>query len=148
MKFFIQIFCFLIVVNSYAETSLPSSGDQTNSTNPFNETKIPIEKVVLEIPTTSMDALKNSFSKKSIPWWAGIIGSTLILLNNDEVILENWQREGRAAGIGNLDNTKAVLSAGEIDITNGNIVTQSDAIVTQTASSQNSVNLNNIGLTH
>lgn len=34
-------------------------------------------------------------------------------------------------------------SAGEIDITNGNIVTQSDAIVTQTASSQNSVNLNN-----
>jgi membrane-associated phospholipid phosphatase len=116
MKFFIQIFCFLIVVNSYAETSLPSSGDQTNSTNPFNETKIPIEKVVLEIPTTSMDTLKTSFSKKSIPWWAGIVGSTLILLNNDEVILENWQREGRAAGLGNEDKTKAVLSAGEIDL--------------------------------
>lgn len=122
MKLFIQIFCLLATLNSHAETAVLSSNDQTtaaiqnSSTNPLNESKIPLEKVVLEIPTTSMDALKTSFSKKSIPWWAGIIGSTLILLNNDEVILENWQREGRAAGIGNLDNTKAVLSAGEIDL--------------------------------
>jgi membrane-associated phospholipid phosphatase len=80
------------------------------------EEKISLESVLYEIPTTSMDALSTSFSKKAIPWWAGIIGSTLILYNNDEVILENWQREGRAAGIGNADNTKAVLSAGDIDL--------------------------------
>lgn len=122
MKFFIQILCLFAVLNSFAETAVLSSDDQTkaviqtSSTNPLNETKIPLEKVVLEIPTTSMDALKTSFSKKSIPWWAGIVGSTLILLNNDEVILENWQREGRAAGLGNEDKTKAVLSAGEIDL--------------------------------
>lgn len=40
----------------------------------------------------------------------------MILYNNDEVILENWQREGRAAGLGNTDKTKAVLSAGDIDL--------------------------------
>jgi hypothetical protein len=113
MKFFILIISIFLSISSYAQAS---SSDQSISTNPWNETKIPLEKVVFDIPTTSMDALKISFSKKSIPWWAGIVGSTLILLNNDEVILENWQREGRAAGLGNEDKTKAVLSAGEIDL--------------------------------
>lgn len=80
------------------------------------EKKISLKSVVYEIPTTSMEALDASFSKKALPWWGGIITSTLILLNNDEVILENWQREGRAAGIGNTDKTKAVLSAGDIDL--------------------------------
>ncbi len=80
------------------------------------EKKIPLTSVLYEIPTTSLEALDTSFSKKAIPWWGGIITSTLILLNNDEVILDNWQREGRAAGIGNKDNTKAVLTAGDIDL--------------------------------
>ncbi len=81
-----------------------------------NEEKIELFDLVTEIPSTSRETIKTSTSKKSIPWWVGIIGSTLILYNNDEVILENWQREGRAAGIGNEDKTKAVLSVGEIDI--------------------------------
>ncbi len=88
------------------------------ATNLFSdeEKKIELKSVLFEIPTTSMDALNTGFSKKAIPWWAGIISSTLVLYNNDEVILENWQREGRAAGLGNTDKTKAVLSAGEIDL--------------------------------
>ncbi len=122
MKILIYFICLFLVSNSIAQTAIQSSSDQSvvtedaRSTNPLNETKIPLEKVVLEIPTTSLETLKISFSKKSIPWWAGIVGSTLILLNNDEVILENWKREGRAAGLGNEDKTKAILSAGEIDL--------------------------------
>lgn len=80
------------------------------------ENKIPLEDVLYKVPETSMDAFKMSFTKKSIPWWVGIVGSTLILYNNDEVILENWQREGRAAGLGNTDKTKAVASVGDIDL--------------------------------
>lgn len=80
------------------------------------EEKIEFKSLLMEIPSTSLIALDSSFSKSSIPWWVGIIGSTLVLYNNDEVILENFQREGRAAHIGNADNTKAVLSVGDIDI--------------------------------
>jgi len=80
------------------------------------ESKINFKNIFLEIPETSQQVLKTSFSKKAIPWWAGIISSTLIIYNNDEVILENWQREGRAAGLGNTDKTKAVVSMGEIDL--------------------------------
>jgi membrane-associated phospholipid phosphatase len=87
-----------------------------SDTNPYQEKKIELKSVLFEIPTTSMDALSTGFSKKAIPWWAGIISSTLILIHNDEVILENWQSEGRAAGLGNTDKTKAVLSVGDIDL--------------------------------
>ncbi len=86
------------------------------SLHAFAEEKISLKTALFEIPATSIEALSVSFSKKAIPWWAGIIGSTLILIHNDEVILENWQREGRAAGLGNTDKTKAVLSMGEIDL--------------------------------
>ena len=60
-----------------------------------------------------------------------------VFVNNiGKIVVQNL---GSATSQGNAIQA----SAGEIDITNGNIVTQSDAIVTQTASSQNSVNLNN-----
>ncbi len=100
MKKIFYIFIFLFAFNSFSD----------------EEKKIELKSVLFEIPTTSMDALNTGFSKKAIPWWVGIISSTLVLLNNDEVILENWQREGRAAGLGNTDKTKAVASAGEIDL--------------------------------
>lgn len=78
--------------------------------------RIPLLDVITKIPHTSMLGLEKSFTKESIPYWVGILGSTLILYNNDEVILRDWQREGRNAGIGNDDNTKAVITAGEIDL--------------------------------
>jgi PAP2 superfamily len=81
-----------------------------------SEDQIKVLDLIYGIPATSEIALKESFSKKSIPWWVGIIGSTLILYHNDEVILENWQREGRAAGLGNEDKTKAIASIGDIDL--------------------------------
>lgn len=132
-KFYIAALSVLIAVPIFAQdyeklenqsftaytTPSVASMDQTVSTsdtNPYGEEKIAFLDTLTEIPSTSFRGLEMGFSKKSIPWWAGIIGATLILLNNDEVILENWQREGRAAGWGNEDKTKAVLSMGEIDL--------------------------------
>lgn len=117
-------FAFILILQSMAwatedsasSSTTPTTTSRVSDTNPLGEEKIPLLSVITEIPSTSMEGLKMSFSKESIPWWAGIIGSTLVLYHNDEVILENWQREGRAAGIGNTDNTKAVLSAGDIDL--------------------------------
>ena len=117
-------FAFILILQSMAwaaeesasTSATPTSTSGISDTNPLGEEKIPLLSVITEIPSTSIEGLKTSFSKESIPWWAGIIGSTLVLYHNDEVILENWQREGRAAGIGNTDNTKTVLSAGEIDL--------------------------------
>jgi membrane-associated phospholipid phosphatase len=110
------VFLFSHVGSATDRTAVQSADQSVSELNPFNEEKIPLLDVITEIPGTSLRALDMSFSKKSIPWWIGIIGSTLVLIHNDEVILENWQREGRAAGLGNADNTKAVLSAGEIDL--------------------------------
>lgn len=116
-KFSILILSILIAAQSFAEDQEKlEKSIVVSDTNPYGEEKIPLLDALTEIPATSLRGLEMSFSKKSIPWWAGVIGSTLILLNNDEVILENWQREGRAAGWGNEDKTRAVLSAGEIDI--------------------------------
>ncbi len=104
MKFFLTI---LIIFLNFQLTA---------QTNPEEEKKIEFKSILFEIPATSMNALDMSFSKKSIPWWGGIITSTLILYNNDEVILENWQHEGRQAGLGNTDKTKAIVSSGDIDL--------------------------------
>lgn len=80
------------------------------------EERIKYSEVITEIPTTSMLGLKKSFSKEAVPWWAGIITSTLILVNNDEVILRDIQKQGRDLGLGNEDKTRAVISVGEIDL--------------------------------
>jgi len=80
------------------------------------EEKIDYMKVVTEIPATSWDGLKMSFSKESLPWWGGILASTAVLYHNDEVILRDFQRVGRDIGLGNEDKTKAALSSGQIDI--------------------------------
>ena len=114
LSFVLALQSFAFAATEEVKTITPTSSK--SETNPLGEEKLPLLSVITEIPTTSLDSLKVAFSKDSIPWWAGIIGSTLVLYNNDEVILENWQREGRAAGIGNKDNTKAVLSAGDIDL--------------------------------
>jgi len=80
------------------------------------EERIDYKKIVTEIPNTSLYGLKMSFSKESLPWWGGIIGSTLVLYHNDEVILRDFQRTGRDLGLGNEDKTKAALTSGQIDI--------------------------------
>jgi len=80
------------------------------------EEKIQFKQLFTEIPATSMDGLKLGFSKESLPWWGGIIGSSMILINNDEAILRDFQKFGRDLGLGNEDKTKAALTSGQIDI--------------------------------
>lgn len=80
------------------------------------EEPIPYLKLITEIPATSLRGLDTAFSKKAIPWWAGILVSTAVLYHNDEVILRDWQQEGRNAGIGNEDNTRPILYIGDIDL--------------------------------
>ncbi len=80
------------------------------------EEPIPYLDLITEIPATSLRGLDTAFSKKAVPWWIGIIASTAVLYHNDEVILRDWQREGRNAGIGNGDNTRPILYIGDIDL--------------------------------
>lgn len=80
------------------------------------EEPIPYLDLITEVPATSLRGLDTAFSKKAIPWWVGIIGSTAVLYHNDEVILRDWQLEGRNAGIGNQDNTRPILYIGDIDL--------------------------------
>ena len=106
---------FLLILSFVLSPALHAQEAETQAV-PEQQEKIELKNVVLGIPETSIDTLKVSFSKESIPWWVGILGSTAILYHNDEVILRDWQREGRAAGIGNEDNTRPVLYVGEIDL--------------------------------
>ena len=80
------------------------------------EEPIPYLKLITEIPATSLRGMDTAFSKKAVPWWAGIIASTAVLYHNDEVVLRDIQREGRNAGIGNEDNTRPILYVGDIDL--------------------------------
>jgi hypothetical protein len=105
---FIFAFFYLGATFSYAQDA--ASNDQTKSEF------IDYKKVITEIPKTSWMSLQRSFSRESIPDWAAIIGSTAILYHNDEVILKDVQRSGRDLGVGNDDNTKSILSLGDIDI--------------------------------
>ncbi len=102
------IFTFLYLPIAIAQQ--PISSDLTSAEF------IDYTRVISEIPRTSLLSLEKSFSRESIPSWIEIIGSTAILYHNDEVILHDIQQSGREWGIGNEDRTKAVLSAGDIDI--------------------------------
>ncbi len=83
---------------------------------PLHSDFIDYKKVITEIPKTSLLGLEKSFSKESIPSWATILASTAVLYHNDEVILRDVQRSGRDLGLGNDDNTRSVLSVGDIDL--------------------------------
>lgn len=96
--------------------ALPSTSSAQIPEANFDAEVIPFKSLFTELPQTSWTALKSSFAKDKIDDWALIVGSTLILLNNDEVILRDIQRGGRDLGYPNEDVTKSVLSAGEIDL--------------------------------
>lgn len=80
------------------------------SQNAFAEEKLKFKEVITEIPATSKSFLKKSFSKKSLPYWGVILGTTGVLYHYDEEIYSDLQHRGRDWGIGNQDNTKSVLS--------------------------------------
>lgn len=72
--------------------------------------------VITEVPGTAWLALKKSFTKDTLLPWAGILVSTSILIDHDEKILLEVQRQGRDLGIGNEEKTKTVLEAGDIKL--------------------------------
>lgn len=78
--------------------------------------RIPWTKVISEIPTTSMDTLKKSFSKESIVPWIGILGSSALLYHYDEDLLLDIQRRALQNGFAIEDKTKTMISFGDIDI--------------------------------
>ncbi|HLE11105.1 MAG: hypothetical protein A2504_01585 [Bdellovibrionales bacterium RIFOXYD12_FULL_39_22] len=71
------------------------------------------------LPSTGMDMLKTSFSKKALPAWGGVIASSLLLYYYDEEILQTVQRWGRSLGLGNSDHTRSMIRAGNITIFRG-----------------------------
>ena len=84
---------------------------------PINHDKrIRLLSVITELPDTGMETLEVSFSKKSIPWWAAIAGSTTVLYHYDLDILKKVQEDGRRMGIGNEENTRTVLEVGPYPI--------------------------------
>ncbi len=99
-----------------SQTSSAALSPEEQKIETFDAEVIPFKKIFTELPQTSWTGIKNSFAKDTIGDWALVIGSTLVLLHNDEVILRDIQRGGRDLGYTNDDNTKAILSAGEIDL--------------------------------
>lgn len=74
------------------------------------EEKLQFKQIFTEVPTTAKLTLQESFSKKSIPYWGAIIGSSVLLYHYDEEILADLQKRGRDWGIGNDDNTSSAVS--------------------------------------
>ncbi len=74
------------------------------------EEKLQFRQIFTEVPSTSKNFLKESFSKESIPYWGVILGSTGVLYHYDEQIYADLQKRGRDLGIGNQDNTGSILT--------------------------------------
>lgn len=77
---------------------------------------IPFKNVFTELPKTGWSSLKTAFSKESLPYWGLILGSTAVLYQYDEDLLDSTQKTGRKWGLGNDDNTKAAFQIGPWDI--------------------------------
>lgn len=107
----------LTVAFTFSFISFAYSEDAKLETSAHSDTnsdieRIPIKKVVTELPTTGIEGLKMSFGKASIPWWGLIIGSTAVLYEYDEDIYSDVQKKGRKWGLGNSDNTHALFNIG------------------------------------
>ncbi|MFL5785241.1 MAG: hypothetical protein ACJ76H_11560, partial [Bacteriovoracaceae bacterium] len=77
----------------------------------FAEERLQWKQLFTEIPDTTVGVFKESFSKEALPWWGVILGSTYVLYIFDDEIYKEMQKKGRDWGIGNHDNTKAILKA-------------------------------------
>lgn len=105
MKINFIIFCILVV-------SLQGFADPIV----LDEEPIELFKVVTEIPKTSLLTLKKSFSREAVGPWLWIAGTTAVSYHYDRDWLDEVQRFGRSSGIGNEENTKTVLSIGELPV--------------------------------
>lgn len=71
------------------------------------ETKrLELEQIFTEIPRTSSRSLKSAFSKEALLPWATILGSTAILVEDDERWLSESKRFGRKMGWIENDRTQ------------------------------------------
>lgn len=80
------------------------------------EPALTFKDVFVKAPVSAKDGLRRSFSRESIPVWAGILSSTAILYQYDEDILLSTQAQGRRWGLTNKDNTKTFVKLGAYDI--------------------------------
>lgn len=78
--------------------------------------KLSVWSPFTEIPETSWETLKMSFSKESIGYWGLILSSTALLYEYDEDLLKEIQRQGRDMGIGNDDKTKPLFQLFGFDV--------------------------------
>jgi hypothetical protein len=62
---------------------------------------------------------KNSFSKESLPWLAGISAATLILLEYDQKLYAGAQKAGGKLNISTRDKTRSFLKIGGIPVLRG-----------------------------
>lgn len=81
-----------------------------------DQERLKLTSIITGIPSTTVDAFSMSFSRKSIPVWIGILGSTALLYKYDEDIIREGQKLGRQWGLNNDDRTKTVLEAGPYNI--------------------------------
>jgi hypothetical protein len=106
MRIFLSVFC---AATSFGYSRLAIAA-------PDNSKRLKPLQVVTGLPKTGLRTLKTSFSKDAILPWTAITVSTLGLYAYDQQALEEVQRWGRNAGIGNSDDTKTVASAGPYPI--------------------------------
>lgn len=96
--------------------ALSAAFSQFAHATPDNSKRLKPLQVITGIPQTGIRTVKTSFSKDAIVPWTAITVSTIGLYAYDQEMLEEVQRWGRNAGVGNSDNTKTVLKAGPYPI--------------------------------
>lgn len=111
------LFALLAPLSSIAEGS--STSDNSEIAGEYKYTRWNYLDTLLDIPQTTLTIAKEAFGPGTFWPWMGIISSSALLYVYDEEILDEVQRFGRKIGLGNEDNTRTILSLGEIPLFRG-----------------------------
>lgn len=113
-RFILAVFVAAICVSQFASASTEASSAQIS--NHDAPERLDFLDIFRRTPQSLRTAADYSFSKKAIPAYVAILGSTLFLYEYDEDILAGFQRQGRNWGLSNQDKTKSLLNFGDIEL--------------------------------
>ena len=94
-------------------TAAPAWAEELKLTKSDEEPMLPFWSIILDIPDTAWYGMKSAFTKKALPGWGILLGSSAILYHYDEDILKDVQAKGRSWQLGNSVNYKSFIAIGD-----------------------------------
>lgn len=93
-----------------------SAAVQAENAPEYNQPKIPLAKVITDIPKNFVGTFQFSFQEEAWPAWAALLGSTAVLYHYDPDLYSGARNTAARWGIGSDDHMKSTVNIAGIDI--------------------------------